>query len=127
MSTRSLIAVFFVMATALALASATGRGQEPAAAPKPQKSHYTLSVTVVTTKASEPESVVKGADVTVFYARDSQQSKRTGSDGKVSFEFDTEDTSVIVRVLADRMNVAQPLVPLVKGRTECKIPLTKSQ
>ena len=127
MSTRNLIAVFFVTATALGLASATGRGQEPAPAPKPQKTHYTLSVTVVTTKEGEPESFVKGADVTVFYARDSQQAKKTASDGKVSFEFDTEDTSVIVRVLAVGMNVAQPLVPLVRGRTECRIPLTKSQ
>jgi len=122
---RNLITILFAMATALCLASEPGRGQEPAAEPKPQPHRYALSVTVVTTKESgEPESV-KDATVTVF-ARDHQQAKRA-ADGKALFKFETEEKTVMIRVVADKMDPYQRTVELSRAEIEHKVVLTKSE
>ena len=95
--------------------------KEPAS-PKVEKRDYRLTVVVV---ATDSESPVNSASVTVFYGEEIQN-KATNGDGRASFRFTTEAKTATVRITAAKLNPYQRSVGLTSGEIEHRAALTKS-
>lgn len=124
------LCTFFLAAVVVCLAALPAGGQDPPEKGKrkqEKKSHtYSLIVTVVMVDDSI-ESPVKGARVTLR-TEDYRHEKPTEAEGRVSFKFETELDSAIVRVEAAHKVTDQQSIQFHESQNEynLKVVLRKS-